>query len=212
MKQLLRVLSIASLTVSLGTGLAAQSPGFSAADSKELASYRLTIETTQKVHGMMRSMIQEAAKDPKVQALMKTEAEIDALEAKDDLSDAESERLDTLREQKEQQEAAVEATHGEGLGLNNATTLDEMEAGMKKNPQLMAALTRAGLTPREYSKFFMASLMAGMVAGFQKAGTIKELPKELKEIHPDNIKFMLEHEAELTAMQKELAALGKGLK
>ena len=211
MTQLVRTLSIVGVIACLGASLAAQSPGFSAADSKELASYRLTMETTQKVHGMMRSMIQEAAKDPKVQALMKTEAEIDALEKKDELSDADSERLDKLREQKEQQEAAVEAAHGQGLSLNNASNLDEMEAAMKTNPQLMGALTKAGLTPREYSKFFMASLMAGMVAGFQKAGTIKELPKELKEIHPDNIKFMLEHEAELTAMQKELAALGKGL-
>ena len=123
MKQSVRTLGIISIIVSFGVGLAGQSPAFSPADSKELASYRLTME---------------------------------------------------------------------------------------KSPQAMAALAKAGLTPREYTKYFVASLMAGMVAGFQKAGTIKDLPKELKEIHPDNIKFILEHEAELTAMQKELQGASKG--
>ena len=71
----------------------------------------------------------------------------------------------------------------------------------------MAALTKAGLTPRDYSKYILASLMAGMVAGFQKSGVLKELPKDLKEVNPENVKFLLAHEAELAAMQKELEKL-----
>ena len=55
----------------------------------------------------------------------------------------------------------------------------------------------------------LASLMAGVVAGFQKSGALEELPKELKEVNPDNVKFILEHEAELTAMRKEMENLGK---
>jgi hypothetical protein len=39
----------------------------------------------------------------------------------------------------------------------------------------------------------------------------KELPKELMDVHPDNVKFLLEHEAELTAMQKELAEQSNAL-
>ena len=208
MKLFLRACLIVSLIASLGVGAAGQSPGFSAADSKELASYRLSMDTAKKVYAMMQALSQEMQKDPKVQAMMKLEAEIEALEKKDDLSDADSERLDKLREQKDQQEEAIAAAAGPALNMNNASSLDEMEAVMRKSPQAMAALNKVGLTPREYSKFFIASLMAGMVAGFQKAGTIKELPKELKEIHPDNIKFMLEHEAEFAAMQKEMQ--GKG--
>jgi hypothetical protein len=73
----------------------------------------------------------------------------------------------------------------------------------------MAALNAAGLAPREYSKYMLASMMAGMVAGFQKSGMLKELPANLKEVHPDNVKFMIDHEAELTAMQKEMEKLGK---
>jgi hypothetical protein len=208
MKLSVRAFVIVFLIASLGAGAAGQSPGFSPADSKELASYRLSMDTAKKVYGMMRALSEEMQKDPKVQALTKLEAEIEALEKKDDASDADFERLEKLREQQEQQEEAIAASAGPGLSLNNASSLDEMEAAMRKSPQAMAALAKVGLTPREYSKFFIASLMAGMVAGFQKAGTIKELPKELKEIHPDNIKFMLEHEAEFAAMQKEIQ--GKG--
>lgn len=162
--------------------------GFSAADSKELASYRLTMETTKKVFGLMRATAQETANDPKVMALRKTKAEIEVLSKKYELTD--------------------EKTSG-GLNLANAQTLNQMEAAIKSHPQMMGALGKAGLTPREYSKYFLASLMAGMVAGFQKSGMLKELPKELKEVNPENVKFMVEHEAELAAMQKEMDAFEK---
>ena len=204
----IRAALIASIIPSLISVAHAQTSGFSAADSKELASYRLTMETTKKVFGLMHSMAQEMAKDPKAQALKKTKAEIEALSKKDELTDAESARLEKLTLQAEQQEEALEQGAG-GLNLANAQNLNEMEAAIKAHPQLMAALTKSGLTPREYSKYFLASLMAGMVAGFQKSGLIKELPKELKEVNPENVKFMVEHEAELAAMQKEMAALDK---
>lgn len=186
----------------------AQSYGFSPADSKELASYRLTMETTKKMYALMRALMQDTASDPKYQALQKTKAEIEALSKKEELTDAESERVEKLQMQAEQQEAALEQATG-GKNLNDAQSLNEMEAGIKANPQLMGALSKAGLTARDYSKYFLASLMAGMVAGFQKSGVLKELPKELKEVNPDNVKFLLEHEAELTAMQKEMEKMGK---
>jgi hypothetical protein len=187
----------------------AQSPGFSAADSKELASYRLTMETTKKVYGMMRSLLQDMTKDPKFQALKKTKAEIEALSKKDELTDAESERLEKLRMLAEEQQEAVDKQVGDGMNLNGAQNLNDMERTIEANPQFMTALNKAGLTARDYSKFMLASIMAGMVAGFQKSGVIKELPPDLKEVHPDNVKFMVDHEAELTAMQKEMESLSK---
>jgi hypothetical protein len=57
----------------------------------------------------------------------------------------------------------------------------------------------------------MASLMAGIVAGFQQSGKIKDVPTELSaSINPENIKFMQEHGAELEQMQKETEAFTKG--
>ena len=186
----------------------AQSSGFSAADSKELASYRLTMETTKKVYALMRSLAQESASDPRAQALQRTKSEIETLSKKDELTDAESARLEKLMMQAEQQEDALQQGTGV-MNMNNAQNLNEMEAAIKSNPPLMAALGKAGLTARDFSKYFLASLMAGMVAGFQKSGVLKELPKELKEVNPENVKFILEHEAELTAMRKEMESLDK---
>jgi hypothetical protein len=209
MKQFVRSVLVGWIVISLAGGAAAQTVGFSPADSKELASYRLTMETVKKSDAMMRALIEEMKKDPKFQALQKIEAEIEALESKEERTEAEYERLEKLREKKAEQEEALDDNRI-GFNLNEAKTLDEMEAGLKKSPEMMAALAKVGLAPREWSKFMLMSLMAGMAAMFQKSGMIKELPKELKEIHPDNIKFILEHEAELTAMQKELEKLGKG--
>jgi hypothetical protein len=75
----------------------------------------------------------------------------------------------------------------------------------------VSALNQAGISPREYARFMMSVVMAGLVAGFQKSGVLKELPKELQGIPPENIKFMHEHGEELQRMQKELEALSKGM-
>jgi hypothetical protein len=212
MKKLAHHALIGWIVVCLTAGSAAQLPGFSPADSAELASYRLTMETVKKVHMAMRSVITEMKKDPKYQALLKTEAEIEALQKKEELTDAESERLEKLIEQRDAQKQAFDDSQNKGINLANAKTLSEMEAQLKRHPQAMAALTQAGLSPREFSKFMTVMLMSAMAAGFQKSGMLKEVPKELKELHPDNIKFVLDNQAELEAMQKELAALGKGMK
>jgi len=203
-----RIIVVSTFSIALASVAFAQSPGFSPSDSKELASYRLTMETTTKVMTAMRSLFQEAARDPQFQALQKAKNELETLSKKDELSDAESERVEKLRAQIEQQEEALQRTMG-GMNMNNAQNLNDMEAAIKSNPRFMAALNAAGLAPREYSKYMLASMMAGMVAGFQKSGMLKELPANLKEVHPDNVKFIIDHEAELTAMQKEMEKLGK---
>ena len=104
MKRSVRLVLLAtSMIMSLVSVANAQS-GFSASDSKELASYRLTMDTTKKVFALMRAIAQDMASDPKFQALQKTKAEIAALSKKDELTDAESERLEKLQTQVEEQE------------------------------------------------------------------------------------------------------------
>ena len=67
---------------------------------------------------------------------------------------------------------------------------------------MVAALQREGLTPREYSKFLLAMFQASFAAGMQKSGLLKTTPDGT---NPANIKWILDHEAELTAMQKAWA-------
>jgi hypothetical protein len=146
-------------------------------------------------------MMVEMKKDPTFQDVARIEAEINALEKKDELTQAEQERLDGLIAKKE----ALEDSMG-GLSMSSARTLDDMVAQIKKIPPMMAGLEAAELSPREYSKFMLSMLQAGMVAGFKKAGMMKEIPKE---VPAENVKFMEEHEAELKALQQEMQAAAK---
>jgi hypothetical protein len=201
MRLSVRTAIVALLAISMCGALAAQSAQLAAADAKELATYRLTMETVKKVQTATRAMIAELRKDPKFQRQLKVEAEIEGLRKKDELTDAEQERLLALENEKEQLEEANE------LNLGSASSLDEMEASVKKSPVVAGALKEAGLSPREYGTFIMAMIQASMASGFKKAGMIKELPKD---VNPENVKFVEEHEAELKAMQAEFEALSKG--
>ena len=194
---------VALLLASMISGLSAQGARPSDADLKEIANYKLTMETVEKVKVATRAMIAEIKKDPKYQQLLKLEAEIDALEKKDDRTEAEDAKLAALNEEKEKLESASDGP----LSLGQANSLSEMEANIRKSPPIANALQSAGMSPREYSTFMMAMIQASMVAGFKKAGMMKELPKE---VNPENVKFIEEHEAELKAMQAEFEKLAKG--
>jgi hypothetical protein len=194
--------SITTLLVSLMPSLMwAQGAQPADADAKELASYRLTMDTLRKVEVASRAMVAAAKQDPRFQKLQKIQAELEALEKKEELTDADVERMEALEAQKEELEASTD------LDLGSADSLDEMEANIAKSPMVAKALQQAGLTPREYSKFMMAMVQAAFAAGFKKAGMLKELPAG---VNPDNVKFVEEHEAELKAMQAEFEKMSKG--
>ena len=173
------------------------------ADLKELSTYTLSMATLHKVDRAMRTFAAEMKKDPKVQEAMKLEADIKALEKKfedTEPSDADQKRLEDMQ-------ARLEALENrESLNMNDAKTIDDMAAKIQKFPPLVSALQREGLTAREYATFMMAMLQAGLAAGFQKSGLLKELPEGT---NPANVKWILENEAELAKMQKAWGTLMK---
>lgn len=185
---------------------APQSPALkaeTAADMKELSSYTLTLETLNKVDRAMRGMMVEAKKDPRYQELAKIEADLEALEKKgqeSELTEADDKRIETLEARRE----AIKSDYS--LNMGDAATISAMAAKVEKFPPMMAALRSAGLTAREFSKFTMAMLQAGIAAGMQKAGLLKETPAGT---NPANVKWILQHEAELTKLQQAWAELGK---
>src|SRR5688572_26320401 len=162
-------------------------------DTKELMAYRLTMAGINKLNIAMRAVYTEMKSDPRVVEMKKLEADAKALSEKEELTEAEEARLAAMMEKKEQLEDAI----GGGMNIGNEKTLTDMEAKVKTSPVMMRALGKAGLTPREYAKMSIAMLTSAMYAGMQKAGLLKELPKEAS---PENVKFILDHEAELTAM------------
>jgi hypothetical protein len=172
------------------------------ADEKALAAYRLNMATVRKVAAATQAFAAEQAKDPKVQALTKLRAEIKALEDKDELTDAESEKLDKLREREEALEQEIDAAN-DGTSPNDSQTLADMEAGIKKVPQAVAILAREGITPREYTLCMMALLQSAMIEGFsQGKADLNNLPAG---VNPENVRFVREHKAELEALQKMMA-------
>ena len=168
------------------------------ADEKELAAYTLTMPTIRKVAAAMKELNDAAARDPKAQELAKVEEEIKALEGKDELSEAEEKKLEQLRERKQALDEEIERKDGPG----NANTIDEMVARINSVPEASAALSKAGLTPREFAKCTLALFQAAMVKGFSQGKV--DMAKLPAGINPANITFVEEHEKELAEIQAEM--------
>jgi hypothetical protein len=201
--------------------LVSATPGLAqgaSADEKELAAYTLTMPTLNKAVAVMRSMANEMMQDPKYQQAMKigkqievVEAEVAKLEAKNEMTEAEGKKLEALNEQLEKlqsQKEQIEETIDTGNPMSsNPKSLTEMEQNIRKVPLFSRAMEREGLSPREYSKFMLALLQAGMVHGLSQGKVdYSKLPPG---VNADNVKFVDEHKAELEALQKEFEALGK---
>jgi Cu2+-containing amine oxidase len=170
------------------------------ADEKEIYNYILTMDMLRKVMRAMKSMAAGMMDDPKYKEVAALEAEIKKLEEKDQtleagLPEAEQERLENLRTKLEALENA------EPDPMANAQTLTEMEAAVRKTPALATALQREGITPREYSKFWLTFLTAGLAHGLQKTyGPSKEAAKT---VSPANLEFFRQNEKEIEALTKE---------
>jgi hypothetical protein len=200
---MLKRIHLGLLAFVIGGGVAAaQTKVETDADTREIASYRLTMEGVQKLTLAMRSVMQEMQKDPKYQELAKVKADIKALEDKDERTEADDERLASLQEKEDQ----IEDSLGGGLDFGEEKTLSDMEARVKQSDMLMRGLRTAALSPREYVKLSLSLITSAMYAGMKKSGLLKELPKEAS---PENVQFVLDHEAELAAWQKEMQAFGK---
>ena len=212
---------LSALAIAVISVLVSATPGFAqgtSADEKELAAYKLTMPTLNKVVAAMRSMAKEMMQDPKYQQAMKidkqieaVEAEVAKLEAKNEMTEAEGKKVEALNDQLEklqsQKDQLEQTIDTDNPMSGDPKSLTEMEQNIRKVPGLTRALEREGLSPREYSKFMLAMLQAGMVHGFSQGKVdYSKLPPG---VNADNVKFIDEHKAELEALQKEFEALGK---
>jgi hypothetical protein len=185
----------------MSVAVSAQVPGANDPDAKELAAYRLTIPTLDKVMQATKLMVEAAKSDPRIAKRAALNAEIKKLEDKDELSDAEQARLEQLQAEAERAEESL-------FSGADSKTLSDMAAAMQREPLFAKGLAAAGLSAREYSKFLLAYFQAGMVAGMMQQGLIKEVPKDLAaSMNMENVKFVQEHQAELEAFGKQMEAL-----
>jgi len=172
-------------------------------DQKALAAYKLTMPTVRKAAAAIKRFNDIAAKDPKAQELAKIEAEIEALNQKDELTEADEARLEKLRARGEALEREIDAENGP----DNADTIADLEKRIAARPEARAALAAEGLTAREFAMTFMALLQAAMVVGFSQGKV--DMAKLPPGINPENIRFVQENEAELKQLQAVMGGVKK---
>ena len=183
--------------------LAAQTiPGTDDPDFKEVVAYQLTMPKVQKMMQATRNFAEALKNDPRFKRQQAIEAELDKLREKEEPTEADGARIEKLEAELEQLENSTD------LAGDNNRTLSELAAAMNKEPMMAKAFAAAGVDAREYAKFMLAYMQAGMVHGMMKSGMVKEVPKNLAaSVNMDNVKFVAEHEKELEALMKEFEAL-----
>jgi len=165
-------------------------------DAQEVKSYRLSMSVLQKLGAIHKAAAAARMKDPRYQQLAGRKAELAALEAKQEPTDAEQERMGVLAEEIER----LEQSDDEDAALGNARTLSEMAGKIDTLPALAAAVRGAGMTTREFATAELALLQAGLAYGLQKAGRLKQLPDEVSK---ENVEFVRQHEREIEALRAE---------
>ena len=186
-----RLVLVALLAALVPVAASAQSPADDA-DSREVLAYRLTMPKLRQLNqaGLDAAKVRDA--DPKYRGMAKKKQEYKALQEKEDLTDAEQKRLDQLEREISETDNGVDANDP------NTKSLSDMARQIESNPQLSAALRKAGLPAREAAVMMLALFQAGFTAGMLESGTIKQIPKT---VNADNVKFFQANKAELESLQ-----------
>jgi hypothetical protein len=170
------------------------------ADMREIQEYRLSMAKVQQMNDAYLAFFKSLQSDPKFLALQKAREELRALENKADLTEADERRIERLERQVQEAEDVVSPETS-----SDQQSLADMTRRIESQPRFAEAVKQAGLTPREFAKIQVSLMQAMFAHGFKKAGAVKELPKE---VPAENVKFVEEHEAQLTAMAKQWQSLG----
>lgn len=183
--------ALTTLLVAIAPAHARAQASSSAADTREVLAYRLTMPKLNQFNQVMADLQRQQAADPAHQRLQAKKRELAALNEKDELSDAEQARMERLEEEIA---AAEEAEEGPDEADQS---LAGMARRMERDPRVAGALRRANLAPREAATMQIALLQAVLVAGLLESGTLKEIPKDAS---PENVRFVQANRAAIDAM------------
>ena len=133
-----------------------------------------------------------------------------AVQGGSDISQADAKQLYnyTLTMDKIQKTAAATKTlqelgkqHPELEKAGDAKSIDGTVQLIQRYPEAVAAITQAGLAPREYVMCLLTTMQAAMAVGFKKSGTVKEYPpKLLEQVSKANLDFVEQHWDEIQKM------------
>jgi len=162
------------------------------ADTREVLAYRLTMPKLRQLNQVFLDLQRQRAADPAWQALQKKKQELAALGEKDELSDAEQDRMARLEAEIEEAEQADEMPEDQDQSLS------AMAERLASDPRTAAALKKAGLAPREAATMSMALLQAAFTVGLLDSGTITSVPKDAS---AENVTFYQANRAEIEALE-----------
>jgi hypothetical protein len=170
----------------------APAQGSADADTREVLAYRLTMPKLRQLNQAMTEMKRLEQADPKFQELQKKKAEAARLAEKDDLTDAETERLAKLEEEIAAAEEGEEQDDPE-----DPQSLSRMADKMAADPRVAGALRSAGLTPREAAVMMIAFMQAALAGELMESQGITEIPPG---VSAENVRFYRENKAELVKL------------
>src|SRR3954452_19304758 len=187
-------LTLVLTAASIGAGAQVRRPAArDAADMADLAAYRLNTATLQKVSVVMQTFVAALESDPKYKSFVEAQKELAILDRKPNRTAADERRMDALAQQLEQAPSEMMPS--------DAATLTDMQRGIAAMPHMADSLAKAGLTAREYAKFNLTMLQAGMLAGMKKANQLRQLPPGAS---MENVQFMIDHEREIAALSAQM--------
>jgi hypothetical protein len=163
----------------------------SAADTREVVAYRLSMPKLQQLNRAMADLQRQRDADPAYQQLQKKKQEFAALSEKEEPTEAEMARMARLEEEIDVAEQAEEEPEEE------TQSLSAMAARMAADKRIAGALQRAGLAPREAAVMQLALIQAAFTAEMLETGAIKEMPED---VSAENVKFCQVHKAEIMAL------------
>ena len=143
---------------------------------------------------VMLSVVALGAQDADTKALQQFRLTTDGLHKMEAVAQALSTTLASDASARKALEDAEDAS-------SDNATLSDMAATFAKIPPVAAAIKAGGMTPREFAMFEMSMLQASMAAAMIKAGAVKSAPAE---IAAENVKFVQDHEAEITRLAQQL--------
>jgi hypothetical protein len=201
MRALATAIVCGALLTATGSSVRARQKPASTQDDAVLRGYRLTPAILQKVGAAAHAFAQAMQNDPKYKSAMAAGRELQALQDKENRTEAEDQRIDTLEKQVDAAQKEFEAL-APSNDSDDSQTIADAARKIASIPHMSDALAGAGLTPRDFATFEMAMMQAGLAAGFRKAGLVKQMPPGAP---PENVQFMLDHESELQQIQKDLS-------
>jgi hypothetical protein len=160
------------------------------ADTREVMAYRLTMPKLKQFNQALADYNRQREADPAYKRLQDKKRELARLNEKDELTEAEEERMAQLEAEIAEAEEAEETD-------DQDASLGEMADRLASDRWMAGALQRAGLAPREAATLQLALLQTMITVSMLDAGTIKEIPKE---VNAENVRFYQANAAEIATL------------